>query len=165
MIPRAPAAYAFRAVTPDDLPQIAGWLREPHVARWWGDPDQQLALIREDLSEPRMALSIVSIDGRPSGYVQAYGPFDFGTLAGQPAGSKGIDQFIGAPDLVGKGHGPALTEVFVATLFAAGAPRVVTDPHPDNAVAIRAYEKAGFRRERLIHTEDGPAVLMARDRA
>jgi aminoglycoside 6'-N-acetyltransferase len=30
-------------------------------------------------------------------------------------------------------------------LFAAGAPAIGTDPHPENLRAIRAYEKAGFR--------------------
>ena len=34
---------------------------------------------------------------------------------------------------------------FVDMLFEEGVPRVVIDPDPANARAIRAYEKAGFR--------------------
>jgi len=39
----------------------------------------------------------------------------------------------------------------------------VTDPDPDNPRAIRAYEKAGFVRERLVDTPDGVALLMVRE--
>jgi RimJ/RimL family protein N-acetyltransferase len=34
---------------------------------------------------------------------------------------------------------------------------------PTNARAIRAYEKAGFRRDRLVETPDGRALLMLRN--
>lgn len=48
-------------------------------------------------------------------------------------------------------------------LLAEGVPRIVIDPDPNNARAIRAYEKAGFHRDRLAATPDGPALLMIRD--
>jgi RimJ/RimL family protein N-acetyltransferase len=41
-------------------------------------------------------------------------------------------------------------------LLAKGAPRVVTDPDPANARAVRAYEKAGFQKDRMVDTPDGP---------
>ena len=44
-----------------------------------------------------------------------------------------------------------------------GTPRVVTDPDPTNARAIRSYEKAGFARDRLVDTPDGVALLMIRN--
>ena len=44
-----------------------------------------------------------------------------------------------------------------------GAPRVVTDPDPANLRAVRAYEKAGFGRDRMVDTPDGPALLMVRN--
>jgi aminoglycoside 6'-N-acetyltransferase len=51
----------------------------------------------------------------------------------------------------------------VDALLAAGTPRVITDPNPVNARAVRAYEKAGFRRDREVDTPDGRALLMIRD--
>jgi len=63
---------------------------------------------------------------------------------GLPKGSRGIDQFIGEPDMIGKGHGPAFISARVRDLFEEGAPVVATDPHPDNAQAIAAYKKSGF---------------------
>jgi hypothetical protein len=32
-----------------DLPRLRAWLQTPEVVRWWGDPAEQLELIREDL--------------------------------------------------------------------------------------------------------------------
>jgi aminoglycoside 6'-N-acetyltransferase len=51
----------------------------------------------------------------------------------------------------------------VADLFGAGAPRVITDPNPRNARAVRAYEKAGFRALDDRRTIAGDALLMSND--
>jgi aminoglycoside 6'-N-acetyltransferase len=48
-------------------------------------------------------------------------------------------------------------------LLASGVPRLIIDPDPDNARAIRAYEKAGFVAFDRRTTIYGPALLMARD--
>ncbi len=77
--------------------------------------------------------------------------------------TRGLDQFIGEPDMLDRGHGSAFIRAFADRLLANGAPRVVMDPDPANARAIRAYEKAGFERDRIVHTPDGPALLMVRD--
>ena len=47
--------------------------------------------------------------------------------------------------MIGHGHGSAFIRAFIERLLATGTPRVVIDPDPANARAIRAYEKAGFR--------------------
>ena len=68
-------------------------------------------------------------------------------LDGMPPGSRGIDQFIGPPDRIGRGHGTGLIGARLRALFAGGVPAVGTDPHPDNARAIAVYRKLGFRPE------------------
>jgi aminoglycoside 6'-N-acetyltransferase len=65
--------------------------------------------------------------------------------------------------MLDRGHGSAMIRDFVDALLARGTPRVVTDPDPTNARAVRAYEKAGLRKERLVETPDGRALLMVRD--
>ncbi len=105
------------------------------------------------------------MDGRPIGYMQSY---DIHAETGhpyqdQPRGSLGIDQFIGEPELIGHGNGPALIDVFVQRLFADGVPRVVIDPDPDNQAAIHAYRKAGFRVIGPRSSNHGPALLMMRE--
>ena len=156
--------YAFRPMHAADLPLIRRWLALPHVLEWWGDPEEQYALVGGDLDEPAMDQHIVSATGNPFGYIQCYDltAWDSG-FGPQPVGTRGIDQFIGEPDMIGRGHGSGFIRQFVDDLLASGVPRVVTDPDPDNGRAIRAYEKAGFVRDRLVDTPDGEALLMVRN--
>jgi aminoglycoside 6'-N-acetyltransferase len=158
--------YEFRPMTTDDLPLVKRWLAMPHVTPWWGDANEQLELVSGDLSHPAMDQFIVASDGRPFGYLQCYDLTAWNSGFGpQPLGTRGIDQFIGEPDLVDRGHGSAFIRTFAGGLLAAGTPRLVTDPDPANARAVRAYEKAGFHRDRMVDTPDGPALLMVRSRA
>jgi len=151
-------------MTAEDLPLMKRWLAMPHVTEWWGDAGEQYQLVSDDLEHPAMDQYIVATDGRPFAYLQCYDltawNSGFGT---QPLGARGIDQFIGEPDMIGHGHGSAFIRAFIDGRLAAGMPRAVTDPDPANARAVRAYEKAGFRRDRMVDTPDGPALLMVRD--
>jgi aminoglycoside 6'-N-acetyltransferase len=156
--------YEFVPMTAADLPMIRRWLAAPHVAAWWGDPEEQFALVRDDLEHPAMDQFIVGVGQRPFAYLQCYDPAawpdnGFGAL---PERTRGIDQFIADPDMIGRGHGPAFIRGFVDGLFCSGTKQVVTDPSPDNARAIGAYEKAGFEKKRLVRTPDGDALLMVR---
>ena len=151
-------------MTAQDLPTVLRWLRAPHVSEWWGDPDQQFALVSGDLSHPAMEQFIVAADDRPFAYLQCYDPTawpdnGFGDL---PAGARGIDQFIGEAAMIERGHGSVMIKSFVDKLLQAGTPRVVTDPDPENHRAIKAYEKAGFEKSHLVDTPDGRALLMVR---
>ena len=157
--------YGFRPMTAADMPMARRWLATPEVQRWWGDADGQISLLEEDLEDPRMSMWIVSHEGRPFAYIQDYDPrsWDMHHLGDLPPGSRGIDQFIGEADMLGCGHGSAFICAFVEGLLSDGTPRVLTDPDPANARAVRAYEKAGFRRQREVDTPDGRALLMIRD--
>jgi aminoglycoside 6'-N-acetyltransferase len=157
-------AYQFRPMSEADLPLVRDWLARPHVREWWGDPDEQFMLVSGDMTHPAMDQYIVAFDGIPLGYLQCYRMTEWNTGFGpQPDGTRGIDQMIGVPEMIGRGHGSALIRVFIEDLLAAGTPRVVTDPDPANPRAIRCYEKAGFQRERLVDTPDGTALLMVRN--
>ena len=151
-------------MTADDLPLVRHWLGEPHVMRWWGQPDQQFDLVKSDLDEPAMDQFIVASDARPFGYLQCYDPVCWDSCLGpQPGGTRGIDQFIGEADMLDCGHGSGFIRSFVDRLLTEGTPRVVTDPDPANARAIRACEKAGFLKDRVVDTSHGPALLMVRN--
>jgi aminoglycoside 6'-N-acetyltransferase len=157
-------AYAFRAMSRDDLPMIERWLVAPEVMRWWGEPDKQFELVSGDLDHPDMDQFIVALGGKPFGYIQCYKLSTWNQSFGlQPPATRGIDQFIGEPEMIGRGHGSGFIRQFVDRLLASGTPRVVTDPDPGNGRAVRAYEKAGFQSERVVDTPDGPALLMLRD--
>ncbi len=157
--------YVFRPMAAADLPLIRQWLAQPHVRKWWGDPAEQYALVSGDLDEPAMDQFIVSIGGEPFCYLQCYELTAWNTGFGpQPARTRGIDLLIGPADMTGRGHGSALIRAFVADRLHNGAPRIVTDPDPLNSRAIRAYERAGFRKDRMLDTPDGRALLMVCER-
>lgn len=124
---------------------------------WWGDAEL------EDIDDPRIAMWIVEHGGRPFAYAQDYDVHGWAAhpFAHLPPGARGIDQFIGEPDMLGRGHGSAFVARHVARLFAAGAPAVGTAPHPDNHRARRAYAKAGFvEKSGPVDTRWGRAILM-----
>lgn len=159
-------AYRFRPAAEADLPLLRRWRRMPHVIEWWGDPEIEPE--GEKMADPRVAMWIVEHEGRPFAYAQDYSPHDweghpFDYL---PPGSRGIDQYIGEPEMVGRGHGSAFVRVHCERLFEDGAPAIGTDPHPDNMRARRAYEKAGFRTASgPVETLWGLAVLMENKRS
>jgi aminoglycoside 6'-N-acetyltransferase len=156
--------YSFRPMISADLAMVRGWLETPDVARWWGQPDQQCALVSGDLDHPDIDQFIVVLADRPFGYIQCYALSAWNAgLGSHPPHTRGIDQFIGEPELIGRGHGSGFIRQFVDTVLTSGIPRVVTDPDPENGRAVRAYAKAGFQRDRLVDTPDGPALLMVRN--
>jgi aminoglycoside 6'-N-acetyltransferase len=157
--------YVFRAMSASDLPLVRRWLETPEVVRWWGTPDEQYQLVSGDLDHPDMNQVIVGYGGYSFGYIQCYALSTWNAgLGAHPPNTRGIDQFIGVPDMIGRGHGSAFIRQFVDSLLKSGTPRVVTDPDPDNGRAVRAYTKAGFQSERIVDTPDGPALLMVRNR-
>ncbi len=154
--------YAFRPATAADLTMLRSWLETPEVVRWWGDPEEQEALLREDLDEPGMTMWIVSHDGRPFGYAQHYEVHRWPQphFQAMPAETVAIDAFIGVPDMIGGGHGSAFLRQLAERLLADGAPCVAIDPDTANFRARRAYARAGFVEQGLVAGEDGDDVLM-----
>jgi aminoglycoside 6'-N-acetyltransferase len=158
-------SYQFLPMTAADLPMVRRWLMAPHVVEWWGDAAEQFELVSGDLEHPGMEQLIIATDGRPFGYLQCYDltAWPDEAFGAQPSGTHAIDQFIGEPDMIDRGHGSSFIRAFVDRLLAAGTPRVLTDPDVANARAIRAYAKAGFHGDRVVNTLEGPALLMVRD--
>ena len=72
-MPRKPT-YGFRAATEDDLPLLAGWLAEPHVREWWGEPDEALAELKDVMEQDSVEPLIVELNGKPIAYLQCYDP-------------------------------------------------------------------------------------------
>jgi aminoglycoside 6'-N-acetyltransferase len=154
--------YRFLPMTADDLPLVRRWLETAHVSEWWTDSPEEFTF---DGDDPAVDQFIVVKDGHPFAYLQCYdqGAGPENGLGRHPAGTRGIDQFIGEASMVGRGHGSAFIRAFTDELLAAGTPRIITDPDPANARAVRAYEKAGFLKQREVDTPDGRALLMVRN--
>ena len=135
--------FHFRPAAMEDLDLLMKWQAQPHVRAWWGS---DVPYDAQGLDDPRVARWIVSHRGHPFAYMQDYAVhgWDDHHFAGLPAGTRGIDQYIGSAAMMGLGHGPAFIGARLQALFDAGAPVIATDPHPDNKRAIAAYTKLGF---------------------
>jgi aminoglycoside 6'-N-acetyltransferase len=154
--------YRFRRFERTDMSMLADWLRTTEVARWWGDPDEELALVTGDLDQPLMRQWIVVYENRPFAYVQAYPvqAWPQPHLAALPNGTVAVDAFIGVPDMIGRGHGGVFLRLFAEKLIEDGAPCVAIDPVADNHRARRAYARAGFIEAGETETEEGSVVVM-----
>ncbi len=90
------------------------------------------------------------LDGVPQGLVQRYRVRDdpnLSALIEQPERAAGIDLFLGDRAYAYRGLGPRIIRRFLAdAVFAqSDTDRCLIDPAQNNAAAIRAYQKAGFK--------------------
>jgi len=134
------------AFDPDrDLPLVAAWLHRPHVAQWWGDPEQALAAVRH---HPVATEALIKIDARPAGFVCWQTPpreeLVAAGLSDLPADLVDVDILIGEPDALGQGIGAAALSQVLARLRDEGVRTVGLGTAVANRRALRAYEKVGF---------------------
>jgi RimJ/RimL family protein N-acetyltransferase len=150
-----------------DVDLARRWLLLPHVRRWWNDDPEEHDYPEGTLAEWLTAIRgedptdmfVIALDGRPIGVIQSYRVRDYpdyvtelGDLA---APAVSIDLFIGEPDLIGKGHGPALLREFLPFAFERyKLDYCVIGPSKSNVAAIRSYEKVGFRYLKEYREED-----------
>jgi aminoglycoside 6'-N-acetyltransferase len=161
-------------MTRNDLPLLHRWLHREHVRRWWDDlPTLDDVSARygpavdgEDPTEHYVIL----LDGTPSGMIETYLAEDYAEEwpVGAEPGVAGIDLFISEDELVGKGLGPRVLRAFLDQVIFArpGVTACIAGPDVRNAASIRAFEKAGFRRWRVVEFpgEHAPEQLLRIER-
>lgn len=119
----------IRTVGTGDLARLAAIAAEPAVARRWGPvPEHELA-----------GMLAITLDGEVIGAIQY-------EEENEPMyRHAGIDVFLSTA-CHGRGLGTDAVRTLATWLIdARGHHRLTIDPAADNAVAIRCYEKAGFR--------------------
>jgi aminoglycoside 6'-N-acetyltransferase len=146
------------------------WLNTPHVAQWYyvrGVPNPSPEWVRERYlprirgEDPTRAFVIV-LAGRPVGYIQAYlidNHPEYAAAVQVLPGTAGIDMFIGEEDAVHRRHGSRIIGRFLDDIVFGemAAARALLGPEPGNRIAIRAYEKAGFRHLKTVDIPGGDA--------
>lgn len=166
----------FVPLTAEDLPRVHGWLRTPHVARWWHDDDPSYDKVVADYLpgiEGRELCDhyLIAVDERPVGLIQTYLASSYPDWEATPyLGSDevaGVDLFIGEEDLLGQGLGGEVIRTFVADIvFARPATKAcVAGVEPANTRSLRAFAKAGFRSVVDYDEEGRPHVLLRLDRS
>lgn len=172
-----PGLIGFRFMTEDDLPRMHRWLNEGEALRWYGQKPTTLEEVTREYA-PKLhgrgdlLAMIITYDGAAIGYIQRYFTRDEEEYWGHqhfPDDTAGIDLLIGEPAFQHRGLGPHVIRTFLKQhVFADGTTaRCIIDPDPANVIAIRAYEKVGFRYLRTLQPPDHiePAYLMALERS
>ena len=139
-------------MTEADLATIAGWLAEPHVARWW-TPDTtaeaQISTYRERINGHGATTMLIASDqGRPVGWGQWYRWADHPAAAHAMQASDdeaGIDYAIGEPTAVGHGLGTELVAALVHEVRRCTGPvGLLVAPDTTNTASRRVLEKNAF---------------------
>jgi GNAT superfamily N-acetyltransferase len=154
--------WTFRPLTVADFDRLEAWFAAPHARASYGHDragieERYLPALRgEEVVFPFIA----AWQGEEVGLVE-WGKFgDFPEMArlyrvDDPLAAN-CDILIGEVAHAHRGLGAGLVRSFLAQhAFAdASVTSVIIDPHPTNPIAIRSYEKAGFRFLRTV-PDDG----------
>jgi aminoglycoside 6'-N-acetyltransferase len=127
----------LRPGTPADVADLVAVFDEDAVRRWWHDHDA--SEVGRLLADPGTTGWVVELEGAVVGWVQVAEEPDPAYRCAQ------IDIAMATATHGTGAGGDVLRTVMHWLVHDRGHHRITIDPAADNARAIRAYEKAGFR--------------------
>jgi aminoglycoside 6'-N-acetyltransferase len=137
----------IRNASAADATRLTSIRREPEIERRWGvlEDSEMDGFVADEHT------FVIEVDGEVIGAVQ------FGEVDDPMYRSANIDLYLTTP-LHGQGLGSEAVRVLARHLIEErGHHRLTIDPAADNAAAIRAYEKVGFRPVGVMRSyERGP---------
>lgn len=151
--------YTFRPLTEADLPLMRRWLNTAHVKVWWPDADKQIALMEQDMHDPKINMQVVSLIDHPFAYLHHFDARAFGMpqFADLPHGARVMATFVGDDDFLGQGHSVGYIDHFVRDARMK-YPLVAVGPGTTDTRTIGTYRQAGFLNRRLATTREGRLV-------
>ncbi|MDQ3723484.1 MAG: acetyltransferase [Actinomycetota bacterium] len=159
---------AFALLDPErDLDLVRGWMREPHVARWWqlagpteGEPVRDYLRARQALGH--LDCWIVSDDGSPFAYVETYRIPDDPLAEHYDAepGDRGFRLLVGPPQRLGHGAAQHLVVHLVTRLLDQfGITRILCAPDVANTRMVALCRSLGAEEVAALSL-DGDSVLL-----
>ncbi|MGH4022883.1 MAG: GNAT family N-acetyltransferase [Pseudonocardiaceae bacterium] len=164
--------FALHPLDPQrDTDVLHAWMNDPEVARFWEMPwpRRQIArYLHQQLDSAHSTPYVGFLEGTAMSYWELYRA-DLDPLAAHyPArrGDAGVHLLLGPAGYRGRGLGVGLLRAVSGWQLDAdpSATRVVAEPDVRNLRSVRAFERAGFRRNAEIDLPDKRAVLMIRER-
>ena len=147
-----------------DLDLIRKWLRQPDIEAWWGPAAATAAEVQIAMEASASLCRMIDVDGVPVGYCHAIDA----TLWGEDLpddlepGTWDLDIFIASAAHRGQGIGLKALEILKSEVFSTTlATAVCVFASIRNEAAVRAYEAAGFRWQRIWNDSAvGPSWFM-----
>lgn len=167
--------FHFKPLTEGDFPLLHRWMNQPEVIRWYSKKNWTLEEVQQKYrpyvrGEKPIRSFIAFYREHPIGYIQGYRIRDFPDYFEKmpmKEDAGGFDLYIGEESFLHKGLGSGMIDQFVTEILFADqeVTSCLIDPDPDNRIAIRAYEKAGFQYIKRIQKKNGEwAYIMGRER-
>ncbi len=129
------AGMVLRPLADGDEAELLRIHRTQEVLRWWDNPEDGFPW-----DEPESVRLTIEVDGAVAGLIQ------YSEEPEPKYRHAAIDLFLD-PTLHGRGYGSEAVRRVVGMLISErGHHRITIDPATENVGAIRAYEKAGFKR-------------------
>lgn len=162
----------FRRLEEKDLELMYRWLNTDFVVKWYEKGgcsfDKVVKKYLPRIKGEQSTFSYVIVcDNKDIGYIQTYMIEDYpeyNQYVNSDEHAAGMDMFIGERDYIHKGLGKhILTKFLREFVFHLNyAQCCIIGPELKNMIAIRAYQKSGFRYFKTIQVpdEDEPQYLM-----
>lgn len=151
---------SFQPLRQEHLSFLHQWLNAPHVQSFWDRGTEWTESLVQGkygtyiegykwIGQEKRPIHafIIYLDDQPMGYIQYYCATHFpreGYEIEDP-NLAALDIFIGEASLLGKGYGSYSIKQFLNDYVRKDFGACFVDPDISNVMAIRAYEKAGFR--------------------
>ena len=156
----------IRAMTNNDFYLMVKWLNNQKVLEFYEEPPSNLDRVINKYGpriegEHYVTPCIVEYKNEPIGYIQYYKIQETDLKKYELPKNQniyGIDQFIGEPQLWGKGIGSLMIRMMLDYLWDnKGASKVVLDVKKNNKRAISSYNKCGFKQIKELNND---SILM-----
>ncbi|MCD6659277.1 MAG: acetyltransferase [Lentimicrobium sp.] len=135
-----------RKFRPEDIELMQEWLQHPHVHQYFGNPEEWLEEITENI-DAEWVKYFIAETGKPIGFLQYYetDKAPEGEWSAEPAGTVGIDYLIADKENLGKGYGSEIIRLLIELIKTTGKYKyIIADPVPQNQASARVLEKNGF---------------------
>lgn len=162
----------FKPLVEGDFPLLHKWLNLPLLVSIWQNgksasyDDVESKYLPRIRGEEPINCFIIRYGGVPIGYVQTYLWQDYSEysqyfLQDERNGAS-LDIFIAEEDYRGIGLAPVIINSFLNNVVFKlyESETCVITPLAENKKAIRAYEKAGFRKVRTLDHPSEPSTVM-----
>ncbi len=158
--------FQFKPLIKNQLPLLFEWLSLPHISAWWRESKDYEVFAKKyknSIAIDDVSPYLIYHDDKSIGYISWYNAAMCPIRTEKfPDPTYGIDLFIADTDYVGKGYGSKIIKQFIDEIIMPMKPKnIIVDPEITNERSIHVFEKAGFKKTKIVQSIDGSEMVTA----